>query len=191
MRTRLPVTVAALGLLLGSAASGASQVTVSAPVPLSPFQVGDSIPIAIQGNFSTSILASSFTVTFDPAMFSVNYVVVDPLFIDAALPPPTFSIDNVAGTVTTSELVNLAGAPVNTDFTFLYISGVITAAGTFDVGFTSQVMFDLNGNLLEAGRDFTVVPATVSSVPVPAALWLFGSGLLALVGFGRRRISAR
>ena len=33
----------------------------------------------------------------------------------------------------------------------------------------------------------TVVFATVTAVPVPAAVWLFGSGLLGLVGFARRK----
>jgi hypothetical protein len=31
---------------------------------------------------------------------------------------------------------------------------------------------------------------TTTPVPVPAAVWLFGSGLLALTGIGRRKISA-
>lgn len=34
------------------------------------------------------------------------------------------------------------------------------------------------------------VDATVSSVPVPAAVWLFGSGLLGLIGISRRKKSA-
>ena len=33
----------------------------------------------------------------------------------------------------------------------------------------------------------TTATLTVSSVPVPAALWLFGSGLIGLVGFARRK----
>jgi hypothetical protein len=34
------------------------------------------------------------------------------------------------------------------------------------------------------------VDATVSSVPVPAAAWLFGSGLLGLLGVSRRKKAA-
>jgi len=33
----------------------------------------------------------------------------------------------------------------------------------------------------------TIVFATVAVVPVPAAVWLFGSGLLGLIGFARRK----
>jgi len=42
---------------------------------------------------------------------------------------------------------------------------------------------------LDAAGDvtYTLAAAAVSEVPLPGALWLFGSGLLALVGIGRRR----
>ncbi|VAW52066.1 hypothetical protein MNBD_GAMMA05-608 [hydrothermal vent metagenome] len=38
-----------------------------------------------------------------------------------------------------------------------------------------------------AAFDFTSISATNTTVPVPAAAWLFGSGLLGLVGVARRR----
>jgi hypothetical protein len=35
---------------------------------------------------------------------------------------------------------------------------------------------------------FTIAPLfTVTAVPVPAAIWLFGSGLVGLIGFARRK----
>jgi len=42
---------------------------------------------------------------------------------------------------------------------------------------------------LTGGKDHVrvITAATVAPVPVPAALWLFGSGLLAFVGFGKLR----
>lgn len=50
-------------------------------------------------------------------------------------------------------------------------------------------------NLVPGVYDFTVsgqnggyTVTTVSSVPVPAAVWLMGSGLIGLVSFGKRRI---
>ncbi|HUV23098.1 MAG TPA: VPLPA-CTERM sorting domain-containing protein [Gammaproteobacteria bacterium] len=42
-----------------------------------------------------------------------------------------------------------------------------------------------NGSILVRTYDFTIP----SPVPVPAAIWLFGTGLLGLVGFGKRRKS--
>jgi hypothetical protein len=40
---------------------------------------------------------------------------------------------------------------------------------------------------LAANGDFTYALAPVSAVPVPAAAWLFGSGLLSFGAFVRRR----
>jgi hypothetical protein len=48
---------------------------------------------------------------------------------------------------------------------------------------------------LEAGADYVAITNvgtylgdwTVATVPIPAAVWLFGSGLLALVGFARKK----
>lgn len=41
------------------------------------------------------------------------------------------------------------------------------------------------------GMDFTSITATnVSAVPIPSAVWLFGSGLLGLVGLARRKANA-
>jgi len=40
-------------------------------------------------------------------------------------------------------------------------------------------------------RDFNdlVVEASVAPIPIPAAVWLFGSGLLGLIGFARRKVA--
>jgi len=41
--------------------------------------------------------------------------------------------------------------------------------------------------LLSNGTLETVAAATTSAVPLPAGVWLIGSGLLGLAGIGRRR----
>jgi len=48
-----------------------------------------------------------------------------------------------------------------------------------------EITCDFNSDL-KCGV-FDIQFGTVSSVPVPAAIWLFSSGLLALIGFGRNR----
>ena len=58
----------------------------------------------------------------------------------------------------------------------------------------SAWVFDMsNGNQVAIDKDFTfyawaVHSGDVSAVPVPAAVWLFGSGLLGLAGFARRKV---
>ncbi len=59
------------------------------------------------------------------------------------------------------------------------VHGILRLSGAFDsISFT---------HTSENWHGFTVGVAGVSAVPVPAATWLFGSGLLGLVGLARRK----
>ncbi len=64
----------------------------------------------------------------------------------------------------------------------LYSPGLVKNVSFVDVTFTRR----LGGDSFAPGEiRFT---GTISSVPVPAAAWLFSSGLLGLVGFVRRKV---
>jgi len=80
----------------------------------------------------------------------------------------------------------------------LDLTAVGIAVGDSLGGFSVQ--FDFLGTGTPGNQHFVIIdPITfdvldsgftqVSAVPVPAALWLFGSGILALLGFVRGRIS--
>jgi len=56
-----------------------------------------------------------------------------------------------------------------------------------DVDFISAVETQMGDWLLTTDGTLTYGTAPVSAVPVPAAVWLFGSGLLGLVGVARRK----
>jgi hypothetical protein len=72
------------------------------------------------------------------------------------------------------------------------IGNALSGGGPFtDDGISGSPMIDgpftgLNVNFdIGSGNSLTVL--NVSSVPVPAAVWLFGSGLLGLIGIARRK----
>jgi hypothetical protein len=59
---------------------------------------------------------------------------------------------------------------------------------TGDGGKGQLQTYDLGDNLtLSSNGTLTISSASTSPVPLPAAVWLFGSGLLGLLGVGRRR----
>ena len=73
----------------------------------------------------------------------------------------------------------------------------ITAGGTTDITDQfSPMLFDPNEHYYAFIAGGSVSPTTidvdltVSSVPVPAAVWLFGSGILGLIGMTKRKNSA-
>lgn len=66
------------------------------------------------------------------------------------------------------------------------ITWLSDTAATF-LGGNSYLVEFLDGEASIFSIDLTVVPQTLPQVPVPAAVWLFGSGLLGLVAIARRR----
>jgi len=61
--------------------------------------------------------------------------------------------------------------------------------------FTGEVMYSTSGGASgswysgkQYGFDHASINGTVSTVPVPAAIWLFGSGLLGLIGLAKKKV---
>ncbi len=86
------------------------------------------------------------------------------------------------------------------DFTFLGIAGggATTAFDLASIGYMESVLavkiVGLDNFGGSPGFDVVnvrVLPGSIGpAVPVPAAIWLFGSGLIGLIGFGKRKIAA-
>jgi hypothetical protein len=64
------------------------------------------------------------------------------------------------------------------------VGNTITPASEFQFANSSNVgMFNLDS----LGDVSYTLAAAASAVPIPGALWLFGSGLLGLIGISRRK----
>jgi hypothetical protein len=82
--------------------------------------------------------------------------------------------------------------------------GFWTAIDWASLGSTSMQLFGFTGNgtagalqsyimgsaTLDANGNLSILPNQTGAVPLPAAVWLFGSGLLGLFGVARRRAAA-
>lgn len=80
----------------------------------------------------------------------------------------------VEGTICVDSFSSNCTSPITT--TYNALTGEFTA---------SWVSF-INHGALPGAQTSTYITGYVSAVPVPAAVWLFGSGLLGLVGLARR-----
>ena len=99
--------------------------------------------------------------------------------IDFTVSGNDMTID-VNGTIFDDSMEAYGGALMELDNGALYDLAYSATAGDFDSYFTNII----------SNAEFTGVwdtTVTISSVPVPAAVWLFGSGLLGLIGFARRK----
>ena len=167
---------------------------------LSPTANADVIPPALDiddlgagdfisrtGNdFTINGTAFALITDFGPPLTAIDITDVD--FVLNTTFSSTNGIDYIftGGTVT-------AGSYINTTVTTLSISesfGFASFFADFADGGRIEGGFILNGDL---SGDFTGSLLTAKAgpvVPVPAAVWLFGSGLLGLVGVARRKKAA-
>lgn len=90
-----------------------------------------------------------------------------------------------AGSGGANPLTTIFGSYTNADAAILYGA---TGKFLFDVKAGTSTTSSLLGYWTLAGNslDFSVQDPSVSNVPVPAAAWLFGTGLLGLLGAKRR-----
>ncbi len=206
MNKTLSKVLAGVGLAIATSASQAALVQF---VPAS-----DSAPTG--GVVSFGIQASEFTVLSAGAAVDISWLAADELtFLDWAVNPalgadPFFDIA-VLG-LPGSGLVGVGFGSVSATFDFSTptILGTVSfrmgnctvsadpatctagTAGIADLTMTDGTLAG-NGFLDETGVGFITVDYSLANaqantvVPVPAAVWLFGSGLLGLVGVARRK----
>ncbi len=100
---------------------------------------------------------------------------------------PIALVDNLDGTYTGSYMVNFGTNSASTSTTWeIFQSGNSLSIVTQDTDGDGVTGTRLSG-VLPADVNMQWDGSAVSAVPVPAAVWLFGSGLMGLVGVARKR----
>ena len=151
---------------------------------------GDVFTIKIVGSgFDAGTIGGGFSITWDSSIVTLQ---------SSAL---TFAGDQTFGTpgvITVGSWANADVASLNgvagPDFdiaslTFLAanpgVSPTDVVIGVFSGG-SDRIWADATG-FVDTNPSFVGGSITVNPVPVPAAVWLFGSGILGLIGVARRR----
>ena len=139
---------------------------------------GDMEFLLTTGNYNNFTTSLGIALTTDPndALFNNPGAFLD--LVDPTASVTDFFNDNVIGW----------------EF-YSWGSNNITAGGTTNItdSFNPSLQFDPSENYYAFIAGGSVIPTevdidlTVSSVPVPAAVWLFGSGIVGLIGLARRK----
>jgi len=185
-------------LLGGASASQATLITATYQVAAGDFEDTNFNPPPPP---STTFVSGTVTFTFDTEIPSQNEIMPDAV--------TGFDITDNDGVVLDYNETN---SGVNTDINIFTDSGRITYGGTtstvdYMVGLSDdfRLIWDINLTTFEVTsviENFAYVTTTdpyysagfttvelisVSAVPLPAAIWLFASGLIGLIGVARRK----
>ncbi|MGB5717028.1 MAG: VPLPA-CTERM sorting domain-containing protein [Gammaproteobacteria bacterium] len=194
----LQAMVCAITFSVLATSANAASMSVAGPTSAAP---GASFSLTLEGDFTdVGLFGGGVLVSWDPALFTLNLVTLDPDAelnpLDAGLscpgagfcPADTASESIIGWSPSGANVLGLATATMaRLDFTSTGASGT----GVFSIADDLAVfggMADLLGQPIAMIYD--PLSVTVNAVPVPAAVWLFGSGVLGLVGVARRRKAA-
>jgi hypothetical protein len=180
MKTQLLRLIAATALLFGSGGVALAD-TVDFNPNTSDVRVGDSFSVDIVGDF-TELAGGVIDLGFDSAILRVDSVDIDPLIWDFDPDGGGPAVGNVWPNIAFDVFNN---DPLTGTFTIATINLTALAEGSSSLVILGASEFFSETELL----DPTLIDGTVNVVPVPAAVWLFGSGLLGLVGVARRKTS--
>jgi len=150
--------------------------------------VNDTFTLNIIGsNFISNVDGGGASFSYNPTVLNVQSISIDENTWDLGAGIRTGTVDNVLGNVDGIS-VN-AWSAVTGDFSVASVTFVAIGAGTTDLTLSGWSMnpWASGGGLLNP--DYLDASVTVSAVPVPAAVWLFASGIIGLTGMMKRKVA--
>ena len=175
--------LAVLVFLLTVATAAQSSTVYIDPVSQT-VNLGDTVSIALKGqDFSQTIEGGGINLSFDPTVLQLTNVTVDDTTWEFFTTPGT--INNTTGHLTDLTFSSFAGN--SGSFSIAQITFQATGLGTSPLVLTESTLnpFASGGSLLTPAVSFA--NAEIQAVPLPAAMWLFFSGMGTLSFFGKRK----
>jgi hypothetical protein len=190
-----------LGLLSLFTACAANAATVTVNPASQTVAAGSTFQLTLSGSdFLDGVTGGSALLSWDPASVALNTTATD-LILGTGVGSlgPSFTdllaFSTTANSVDLTAVVSLLLPPVGQggatfDFVALDFTALAPPGSAISINLGSGGNWQDGNGLDVTGVVFTGATVTVTPnavVPVPAAAWLFASGLLGLVGVARRR----
>ena len=182
MKTKLLQLIGATALLFGAGGMALADTVGFNPDPAN-VNVGDIFSVDIVGIEFTELAGGEFDLGFDSTVLRIDSVVIAPHwdFLPNGGGPADGNIWRNVGFD-----INDGTEPASGNFAIATVNLTALAEGNSSLVILNSFFADTSVQLFPMLIDGTV---NVSAVPVPAAVWLFGSGLLGLIGIARRKVS--
>lgn len=158
--------------------------TVSFNNSVSDINQGSVFFLTVQGVGFPDISGGGLNFSFDSSVLQISSVTINESVFDFV--PSTGELDNLAGSLINTSFNTFAGT--NSSFDILTIEFEAIGLGSSSLLMSESSMFpfaDAIGNTIGSTITYEAATVNVSAVPLPATLWLFSSGLIALIGFVR------
>lgn len=167
-----------------------SAATVSWDSTTTNVNVDDVFTINVVGTgFLSNVDGGGVNISFDKNVLNILSVSINESVWDfGGFGISTGVIDNLAGTIDgimVNTFANVAG-----DFTIATIQVQAIASGNSLLSLAEYGANPWASGGSAINPDFVNGNVVVSSVPLPAAVWLFGSGLIGLAGISKRKKAA-
>jgi len=176
--------IMAVFLLMLSGHVSAATITWASPV--TNVNTNDTFTIDIIGTgFTSTVDGGGVNFSYNSNVLNVLSVSVDTNVWDLGVGISAGAIDNAAGAVNGVMVNTWSG--VTGGFSVASVTFQAVASGTTGLSLSEYILNPWAGAGLLLNPDYVDATVTVSAVPVPAAVWLFGSGLMGLMGFARRK----
>ncbi len=176
-----------LGVSLLILSNQLSAATVGWDSSINNVNLNDTFTLNVVGSgFTSNVDGGGLNFSFDSSVLNVTSISIDESVWDLGAGISTGAIDNTQGSV--SGISVNAWSDVSGNFTIASITFQAVGNGSTALSLSDYLLnpWASGGGLINP--DYAASSVTVSAVPVPAALWLFGSGLLGLAGVAKRKL---
>lgn len=179
-----------LGVAVALAATGANAADISLTPAVNNVLVGDTFALTVEGSgFTDDVSSGSVTIGWDPTLVMLDSSAADITASAASngfpvsFAPPTIG----AGTLSATYATFLTVPGPTFDFFSLSFTALATGSGQALISAGPGGDWQSGLGTVVTIDSYNGASINVNEVPLPAAVWLFGTGLLGLAGVARRR----
>ena len=189
----MKLTKGLLGLGAMLIASQVNAATISVNPAVNNVVVGDTFSLTVSGDFSAEggTLGGGVVLSWDTNqvqltndLATTKALVNDSALANGWIVPNTNNLVVTASSVSI-EVLSFANPSIFNIFSLDLIAVPPPSSGPINI--TASDLSIATGGWGNLPVDFIGATVNTSAVPVPAAAWLFGSGLIGLVGIARRK----